>query len=174
MEQEPASCVLWYLLSCVTVSENDLGQDRIGSAADAAVQIVPYLPVEDVGVRPLGGEDQVDAKGPALPGNGGQLRFQLPDLLLPRIVHAGLVQHLGDFVTGEDISFQMLSCAMVVLVNIGIPEMPLTPHANGSFFRLVLPGDQIVVTDQLVFQPGALVCYVCFRFQALQHHIPRF
>lgn len=120
MEQEPASRVLGYLLSCVTIAENDLGQDRIGSAADAAVQIVPYLPVENVGVRSLGGEDQVDAKGPALPGNGGQAVFQLPDLLLPCIVHAGLVQHLGDLVTGEDIPCQMRSCTQVVLVNIGI------------------------------------------------------
>ena len=120
MEQETASCVLGYLLSCVTVSENDLGQDRIGSAADAAVQIVPYLAVENVGVRPLGGEDQVDAKGPALTCNGGQPGFQLPDLLLSRVVHAGLVQHLGDLVTGEDIPCQMRPGAMVVLLDVGI------------------------------------------------------
>ena len=44
----------------------------------------------------------MDAKGPALTGDGGELTFDLTEQLLLFLVQAGFVQHFGNFVTREN------------------------------------------------------------------------
>ena len=44
----------------------------------------------------------MDAKGPALTGDGGELTFDLTEQLFLLLVQTGLVQHFGNFVTCEN------------------------------------------------------------------------
>ena len=38
-----------------------------------------------------------------------------------------------------------------------IAEMPLSPYPDWLLFRLIVPGNQIIVTDQFIFQPCAFI-----------------
>ena len=62
---ETAPCILGNLVGGVGVIQNDLREDIICPAAYPEIQVVLDLAGENVGVRALGGEDQVDAKGTA-------------------------------------------------------------------------------------------------------------
>lgn len=65
---ETAPCILGNLVGGVGVIQNDLREDIIRPAAHPEIQVGLDLAGENVGVRALGGEDQVDAKGPSQAG----------------------------------------------------------------------------------------------------------
>lgn len=65
---EAAPCVLGYLISGAGIVQNDLREYIVRPAAYPEIQVVLDLAGENVGVRALGGEDQVDAKGPSQAG----------------------------------------------------------------------------------------------------------
>lgn len=74
--------VLGYLLGGTGVVQDDLRQHIVRPAAHPEVQVVLDLPRQYRGVRPLGGEYQMNPKGPSQPRQGGQLVFNLPQPLL--------------------------------------------------------------------------------------------
>ena len=51
-----------------------------------------------------------------------------------------------------------------------IAAMPLPPYPDWLLFRLILSGNQVVVTDQLIFQPSAFIGNVLFPHQCLHPH----
>lgn len=67
MEEKTASCLLGNLVCCRCAVQDDLGKNAVCSAADPAPKICTNLAGNQVGVRPLCGENQMDTKGSALP-----------------------------------------------------------------------------------------------------------
>ena len=57
---EAAPCVLGNLIGGAGVVQNDLREDIVRPAAYPEIQVVLDLTGEDVGIRALGGEDQVE------------------------------------------------------------------------------------------------------------------
>ena len=65
---EAAPCVFGNLNGGAGIVQNDLREYIVRPAAYPEIQVVLDLAGENVGVRALGGEDQVDAKGPSQAG----------------------------------------------------------------------------------------------------------
>ena len=74
---ETPSCVLGNLICGTGVIQDDLGKNAVRPAADPEIHVVLDLPRNDVGVRALGCDDQVDTEGTAQPGDGRQSVFNL-------------------------------------------------------------------------------------------------
>lgn len=82
MKQEAASCLFRNLVRCSCAVQDDLGEDAVCSTADAASKVCSDLSGDQIGIRALGGEDQVNAKGSALSCDNGQLAFDFINQLL--------------------------------------------------------------------------------------------
>lgn len=119
MEQEPSLRVLWNLFCGGCRVQDNLGEDVVRPSADAAVDIVPYLPGENIGVRALGCQNEMNAESAAKPGNDRQAALYLVYQFFLFLVEAGLVQYLRDFVTGQNIAGLVFACGAVVLVQVG-------------------------------------------------------
>ena len=65
---ETAPCVLGDLIGGAGVVQDDTGQYAFGPAAYPEIHVVLDLTGEDISVRALGGEDQMDTKRPPQPG----------------------------------------------------------------------------------------------------------
>ena len=98
---EAAPRVLGYLIGGAGIVENDLRKHTVRSAADTEIHVVAYLTGDNGRIRPLRGENKVDAESPPLPRDGGEPAFNLGKQLLPLAVGTGLVQHLRHLVTGK-------------------------------------------------------------------------
>ena len=117
MEQEAASCLLGNLVCRRCAVQDDLGKDAVRSATNPASEVCTNLTGDQISVRPLGSEDQMDAKGSALPCNDGQFAFKQSNLVFPLFVSAGFVQNLRNLITGEHKPFQLRFRDLVVLAN---------------------------------------------------------
>ena len=98
--------------------QNQFRKDSFRSAADTTVQIVADLTGDQLGVRSLGGKNQMDTKGTVQPYDGGHPALDLTDTL-----PLGLVQYLGYLVAGEDQPFQVFAGAFVVGGKVGISQL---------------------------------------------------
>ena len=74
---EAAPCVLGNLIGGAGVVQDDTGQNTVRPAAYPEIQVVLDLTRENIGVRALGGKNQMDTKGPSQAGKGGQPVFDL-------------------------------------------------------------------------------------------------
>lgn len=79
---ETALCILGNLFSGAGVVQNDLRKHIVCPTADPEIHVVLNLTGDNGSVRALGGENEVNAKGPSLAGDGGQLVFNLRQQLL--------------------------------------------------------------------------------------------
>ena len=61
--------------------QNQFRKDSFRSAADTTVQIVADLTGDQLGVRSLGGKNQMDTKGTVQPYDGGHPALDLTDTL---------------------------------------------------------------------------------------------
>ena len=98
---ETAPRVLGYLFGGAGVVQDDLRKHAVRSAANTEIHVVAYLTGDNGRIRPLRGENKVDAEHPSLPRDGGEPAFNLGKQLLPLAVGTGLVQHLRHLVTGK-------------------------------------------------------------------------
>lgn len=117
---------------------------------------------------------------------------------IPDVVHSLHPQHLilglelfYDAFTGRHLLNQLKKHCRGLLVQIGkisvqcaggqqlrvqrltvlpeIPQMPLTPNANGAMIlRLIFPGEIVVVANQFILQSGSFICNVLFHNVILQ------
>ena len=71
MEEKTAPCLFGDLVCCRCAVQDNLGKDAVRSAADPAPKVCTNLAGNQVGIRTLGGEDQMDTKGSALPRDNG-------------------------------------------------------------------------------------------------------
>ena len=115
---EAAPRVLGNLFGGAGVVEDDLRKHVIRPAANPEIHVVLDLTGNDGGIRPLRGENKVDAKRPPLPRDGGQPVFNLRQQLLSLAVGSCLVQHLRHLVTGEYNPLNGLLCGFVVGVDV--------------------------------------------------------
>lgn len=90
---EAASRVLGYLFGGAGVVENNLRKHAVCSAANTEIHVVAYLTGDDGRIRPLRGENKVDAERPPLPCDSGQPVFNLRQQLLPLVVGSGFAIH---------------------------------------------------------------------------------
>ena len=90
---EAAPRILGNLFGGAGVVENDLRKHAVRPAANTEIHVVAYLAGDDGCIRPLRGENKVDAERPPLPCDGGQLVFNLRQQLLPLIVGSGFAIH---------------------------------------------------------------------------------
>ena len=116
---EAAPRVFWYLLGGAGVVQDNLREDIIRSAAHPEIHVVSDLAGNNRCVRALGGEYQMDTKGAAQAGEGGELVFNLGQPFLVLLAPARPVQQLRHLVTGEYQPWQFVFCRFVVCVNIG-------------------------------------------------------
>ena len=107
----------------------------VGSAADTDVEVVLDLTAENVGIGPLGGQDQVDAEGSSLSGDHGQSAFDFANDLLLILRQTGFVQHLSHLVAGKDVPGQILTGSFVVPVNVGLSVSGQELFSSFQFFR---------------------------------------
>ena len=61
----------------------------------------------------------MDAERTPLPGNRAKEAFNLHHGFLLLFRQTGFIQHLSQFVAGEDIPFQIISSGCIVMVNVG-------------------------------------------------------
>lgn len=135
MEQELSCGIFGDLLGYGGAVQYDLRQHGIRPAAYPEIQIALDLSGDNVGVRPLGCEDQMHPEGPALPRDYRQPAFDLAGLFLLLLGKPGFVQHLRCLVTGEDISLQALFSVPVIFVQIGaavFSEQLLSPPLKSA------------------------------------------
>ena len=119
MQPETASRLLGNLICCRCTVQDDLGKDAVCSSADAASEVCTDLPGDQVRVRSLRGEDQVDPKGTALSGDHGQFTFDLTNQLLLLCRKSCLVQQLSNLIASENTAFQRHFCGLVIFVQVG-------------------------------------------------------
>ena len=74
---EAAPRILWNLFGGAGVVEDDLRKHAVRPAANTVIHVVAYLTGDDGRIRPLRGENKVDAERPPLPRDGGQPAFNL-------------------------------------------------------------------------------------------------
>ena len=107
-----ATGVLGDLVSRRRAVKDDLRQNIISTSTHPEIKVVFDLAGDDRRVRPLGGKDEMDSKGPALPGDGGQLALYLADKFFLLLGQTCLVQHFRDLVTGEHIENVVVNAVM--------------------------------------------------------------
>ena len=76
---ETAPCVLGYLFGGAGVVENNLRKHAVCSAANTEIHVVAYLTGDDGRIRPLRGENKVDAERPPLPPRAVSVYMYLKD-----------------------------------------------------------------------------------------------
>ena len=81
----------------------------------------------------------------------GKITPESTDIFFP-------IDGFTDFNRGQVLA----ACQQIIIVHLvilfKIPQMPLSPYANWSAFRLILSGNQIVVPDKLILQACPFVC----------------
>ena len=88
---ETAPRILGYLFVGAGAVEDDLRKYAVRPAANTEIHVVAYLAGNDGRIRPLRGENEMDAERPPLPCDGGQLVFDLRQQLFPLVIGPGLV-----------------------------------------------------------------------------------
>ena len=119
MEQEATFAVLRNQIGCIGIIQNDLRQVVVCSAAYPAIQIIPNLTGENDCIRTLGGQNQMDSKGPAQSSNRFQLAFDLDRQLFQFLGGSVSACNLCHFVTSEDAAFQFGISDSIVLAKTG-------------------------------------------------------
>ena len=118
---EAAPCVLGNLIGSTGIVQNDLREYIVRPAAYPEIQVVLDLTRENIGVRALGGKNQMDTKGPSQAGKGGKPVFNLAQPLLFLLAPSCLIQQFRHLVTGKHQSGQVVSRGLVISVKVRTP-----------------------------------------------------
>ena len=121
MEQEATFAVLRNQIGCIGIIQNNLGQVVVCSAAYPAIQIIPNLTGENDCIRTLGGQDQMNAKGPSQSGNRFQLALNLDRHFFQFLGRSVSARDLCYFVTSEDAPSQFCFSGFIILAEAGTP-----------------------------------------------------